>query len=395
MITIDNLLLKIVNFTVPSIEEKISIKDSRVLRNLSTSINSHLFITENQSRLLIKILKDNKDKLSEFSDEISESLKNPNWSRSFRKIEQLRKFYIGKNQDHELLLHIDFTFSSEIRKIISDLNKSVDSLVSLDSGKTWTASLTEKNIVLLVDALTPLNFEIDESIKNYYETIKSWSEIEIKNQFLITNITNLNFQKHITSDLGIETSVSQNIINDRSVRYQYFVENPKNSETTLTDCIANRTKTRVWINNTDHNLTSIISSLIDLKRLPILVIFDTLVSNKYLENLEKLHTALENNGITSNIGIYFRLENDENGKKFNTLISNNHYNYPLNNDTLVAGVMSGKLPKFFLKNNWKPMSVITLDSRMGMRHGKTAVYSNCCDCIIEWSDAPSIAEKNI
>jgi len=24
-----------------------------------------------------------------------------------------------------------------------------------------------------------------------------------------------------------------------------------------------------------------------------------------------------------------------------------------------------------------------------MRHGKTAVYSNCCDLIIEWADEPS------
>jgi hypothetical protein len=41
------------------------------------------------------------------------------------------------------------------------------------------------------------------------------------------------------------------------------------------------------------------------------------------------------------------------------------------------------------------MSVIALDSRMGMRHGKTAVYSNCCDCIVEWADEPSIIDQKI
>jgi hypothetical protein len=57
--------------------------------------------------------------------------------------------------------------------------------------------------------------------------------------------------------------------------------------------------------------------------------------------------------------------------------------------------MSGKIPKFFLNNTWKPMSVIALDTKMGLRHGKTSVYSNCCDCIIEWSDADPMFDKKI
>ena len=142
-------------------------------------------------------------------------------------------------------------------------------------------------------------------------------------------------------------------------------------------------------------MTEVIESLINLKRLPILVVFDTLVNNKYLENLEILSESLEKNGIVDNIGIYFRLPNDEVGKQFNQLIKDKQYNYPLDNTTQVAGVMSGKLPKFFLKNAWRPMSVIALDSRMGMRHGKTAVYSNCCDLIVEWADEPSVADLKV
>jgi len=57
--------------------------------------------------------------------------------------------------------------------------------------------------------------------------------------------------------------------------------------------------------------------------------------------------------------------------------------------------MSGKIPKFFLTNPWKPMSVLTLDTKMGLRHGKTSVYSNCCDLIIEWAEAPPLIEQKI
>ena len=41
------------------------------------------------------------------------------------------------------------------------------------------------------------------------------------------------------------------------------------------------------------------------------------------------------------------------------------------------------------------MSVIMLNTRMGLRHGKTAVYSNYCDLIVEWSDEPALADTRI
>jgi len=43
MITIDELLLDIVNNTNPTVEDLMSARDSRVLRSLATSVNSHYF----------------------------------------------------------------------------------------------------------------------------------------------------------------------------------------------------------------------------------------------------------------------------------------------------------------------------------------------------------------
>jgi len=108
-----------------------------------------------------------------------------------------------------------------------------------------------------------------------------------------------------------------------------------------------------------------------------------------------LSTALEHNGIFDKIGVYFRLPNDTAGKKFNQLIKEKQYNYNLTSDTQVAVVMSGKLPKFFLKTAWTPMSVVALDTKMGLRHGKTSVYANCCDLIIEWAEKETMFDNRI
>jgi hypothetical protein len=395
MITVDNLLLQIVNFSSPTIEETINSKDARVLRSLASSISSNFFITENQSRLLVKILQENSKKLSSFSEEIQNSLHSPAWSRKFRQLEQTKKLFIENDSDGDPTLVIDFTYSLQVRKILQDLTKKCENLVNIIPGRKYSADLTENNLVVLVDALAPHNFEISETITNYYTTIKSWSEQEIRDQFLLTRIEHKNFVKAITADLGVETKIDQNIINDRSIRYQYFTENIKNHGETLTEVIANRSKNRVWIDNKQHTLTDVISSILALRRAPILIVFADQVTNKYFENLEILSTALDENELTDGIGIYFRLPNDDTGRKFNTLVADKKYNQQMDENLKVAAVMSGKIPKFFLSNPWRPMSVITLDSKMGLRHGKTAVYSNCCDCIIEWAEEPVINEQRI
>jgi len=377
------------NFSSPSVEEQIPSRDSKVLKSLASIINGHQYITENQSQLLMRILRENSHKIKEFTSTINEALANPKWSREFRKISEVKKFYIEKNFDQELSLSVEFTFNSEIRKLLAGLTKNLDNAVIATSGKSCTADLTENNIVTLYEALSPLGFEIDDTIKSHYDTIKSWSKTEVENQFLLTNIEHKNFQKVISDDLGIETAIDQNIINDRSMRYQYYLTSPQNFGENLTEQLANRTKPRLYVDKNQHQMSEVIASIIDLKRLPLLVVFDTLVNNKYLENLKILSESLEENGIFNKIGVYFRLTNDDAGKNFNQYIATKSYNYPLSDDTNVACVMSGKLPKFFLKNAWRPMSVVALDSRMGMRHGKTAVYSNCCDLIIEWADEPT------
>lgn len=395
MTTTDNLLLDIVCHTSPTIEELIPSRDSRVLRSLATSVTGPSFITENQAGLILKILRENSKKIKNFHEAIQLTITSPSWSKPFRKIEQVRKMYIQKTEDGESGIKIEFTFSSEIRKIMAELSKKSSDLIHNINDKSYLSELTEKNIVTLVEALSPYNFEIDETIKNHYDTIKSWSEQDFRDQFLITNIEHKNFQRAITEDLGLSTSIDQNVIHDRSVRYQYFTDTPKNPRENLVEYIANRGKTKIWVDKNQHTLTEVIRSLKELHRVPMLIVFDNLVSEQYNTNLDILIEALENNGISEKIGVYFRLPNDGSGTDFNKKIKDRQYNYNLDYDTQVAVVMGGKLPKFFLKNAWTPMSVIALDTKIGLRHGKIAVYSNCCDLIVEWAEKEVMIDNRI
>ena len=234
-----------------------------------------------------------------------------------------------------------------------------------------------------------MQFEIDEEIINYSTIIKSWNQKEIEDRFDITNISNQNFHKSITGELGVETSLNHLTIKDRSFRYQYTFKNTEDKPATLAGDLAYRDTAKVWVDSAVYSLQQLISSLIDLRRAPILIVFPNWDSDTVYKNMLVLDTALKENNIDTNVGIYFRMDNQGNGKEFNQLISNNKYNVQLNDNTVVVGIQAGKIPKFLLKNKWTPLSVIVLDT---IRNNKSMVYANCCDLIISYTSTKPVLD---
>lgn len=389
MKTIDSLLNEIVNDNFSEAEKLISHRDSKVLKNIVRLMNEPLYITENQGKLVVKVLRENQEKFPAHLDEIKTVTESPLWERNFRVVTNVRKVYVGGEFDYKQIV-IESTFSSEIRSVVSNLNKVVSGLVVAQAGKKYFSDFTEKNIVALVEHLKPLKFTISDELKEYYETIKSWSKTDFEDQYRITTIAHPNFEKQIVADLGIETAIDQNIINDRSIRYQYFVKETEKNPKNLSEMIANRKSTKVWVDNNVFALDELFTSLNNLKRFPVLVVFDTRDSKKCIDLLKKMSESLEKSGISDGVGIYFRLDNDALGKEFNQTIAEKQYNCHLDHNTKIVGVQNGKIPKFLLKSDWKPMSVISLDH--ALRHSKTAVYANCCDLVVTYTNSEPIIE---
>jgi len=393
MKTADKLLNVLVKNHSENLNNSLPYKDARILHSLCKSINGDTFITENQAKLLIKIFKENQKVLKVLDDEFADIVADPTWSQPFRPQDTTKKVYIGKINDDAEAIVIEFAYSSSIRKKVQSLTKTVSGMAQVQSGKMFYADFTEKNIVTIVDELKEFNFVIEERVKNFYDTIKSWDKNVVRDQFLLTNIVHDTFQKQITADLGIDTAIDQTIISDRSNRYQYFTEKTEKNPENLTEKIALRNSSKIWIDKNATPLEEIFESLTELKRLPALIVFDSFDSKACSKEMVKISEILEKNGIFDDVGIYFRLNNDESGKVFNDLIKDKKYNCKLTSTTKIVGVQSGKIPKFLLKTDWKPMSVISIGTVL--RHSKTAVYANCCDLIISYTDKEPIIEPKM
>jgi hypothetical protein len=175
------------------------------------------------------------------------------------------------------------------------------------------------------------------------------------------------------------------------MRYQYFHEKSEKIPENLVEKLAYRKTAKVWVDKKTVELDEVIESLVRLKRLPVLVVFDQNDHSRCFEEMQKLSKSLEKFGIFQDVGIYFRLPNDDSGTQFNKFIADKKYNVELTAQTKIVGVQHGKIPKFFLKNDWRPMSVLAIGN--SLRQTKTAVYANHCDLIISYTDAQPIIES--
>jgi hypothetical protein len=391
--TIDNLLTLITTTKLDQLKKSIPGRDFKVLKSIGHTITTPLYITANQGSLIVKILEKHIDLFKPIVDEIDEILKNPTWKQAFRVIEKKRNLRLGTDPYGNQKLIIEFTYSADIRKSLGALEKKLLDMSSATNGKSHFFDVTEKNIVTIIEEIDHLGFDIDETIKNWYETIKSWSKREITNQFMFTSETADTFQKLVKKELGITEIPNHLLVEDRSMRYQYFTEKSEKIPENLTEMIATRTSPFCWVNRKEVGIGEIFKSLLELERFPVMVVFDGYDENRCLTDLRNFSENLEKNGIFENVGVYFRLANNENGKVFNQLIKDKNYNTQLSDRTKVVAVQNGKIPKFFLKNSWYPMSIIAIGN--SLKNNKTAVYANSCDLVINYTEQQPIIHERL
>ena len=380
MITVDTLLIELSRQGIETLSSQIANRDKKVLISLARQITSGQFLTENQSKLLIKILKENDQHIFDPTSTTRTIIDEPTWSQPFRVIEQVRKIFLAKDHDGRII--VEFTHNKRLRQQITDLNKTIEGQMLSINARQYSVPLTEKNLYQIVNAFKSNGFVIDQIIMKFYEEI---SEICSKKstQFDVFNLTNEKLITAVHDEIGQISDDNLIMLNDRSLKFQYTIF-PKNPEISLKNSLANRPSSRVWIDSSTTSLDDLVAALYELNRLPILFVFNGHDSKECLQNLKKMENSLKKCDL-NNVGIYFRFDSaGDSNKDFNATISNLGYNVKLDKLTLVAGIANNKLPKFMLKNGWYPSSVISFSNNF--KGNKTSVYCNAVDLIVYYND---------
>jgi hypothetical protein len=373
-------LLPVISQNIKQLQEAIPKKDKRILVSFAKQIDAGNFFTENQANLFVKLVKENSEIMKHVIPiDLDSVLQVNNWSKKFRILKQVRK--IGMSTTNLSNFIVEFSYNSKLSDKMTQLMPKLIGTTVKMKGFQFEVLLAEQNILLVLDTFIKDKFDIDATILAFYTEIKECLKTCVS-PFDVYNLEDGRLKAAIESDIGDITKAGVLLLHDRKCRYQYTVAETS-SEESLTAKIAQRSSRKIFINSELTSVTELLSSLKALNRLPLLVMLDGRNPEKdavYVKQLEAAVTAL---GIDNNIGIYFRYTTDVDTVHFNPLIATLEYNRPLTDQTVIAGIGTSKLPKFIIKDRWKPQSVIVFTN--SFKGNKSYVYCSDVDLIVYYN----------
>jgi len=394
MLTIDNILLNIEQHGIDKLNSSVPVKDRRILKNLVRMIQMPAFITESQGRLLIKILQENMEALHFIGSELIPSLKNPSWSKSFKTVEIVKQISIIKNSAGESFIDIECSFNKEIKKSLTTITRNIEGSAStITLGRRTSFLLTEKNLYNIVKEFDKHDFDKSEQVIKLYNDVCSLDFSGTKSSLDIHKTANVKLKNRLVKNIGVIDSTNMLLLEDRKIEFQYTVKSNLD-DSSLANKIAKRTNNKIFINSSEYTLLDVAQAIRQLRKMPALCIFDEYDAGASVKNLKIVKEVVDAVDPTINVGAYFRFNNSGDGEKFNKLISEYGFNKQLDNNNRVSIIANGKIPKFFLKSDWYPKTVISFSNHF--RNNKTSVYCNSCDLIVYYtSSQPMIGTVDV
>ena len=385
MHTIDSILPHLSQH-IAVIQSLIPKKDKRILISLAKQVSSGVFLTENQANLLVKILKENLSAVRSLFQDIDDTLDSNTWSKNFREIQKVRKIYI----DPDILNHfvLEFNFNTRLREKLGKVTPSLEGMLTT-KGSKYIIYLNEHNINVIVSTFLKDDFEIDEKLLTLYQEIEEIKKT-VTTPFEIFTTNSQKLKNVVIGDAGEIDDSNLLLLHDRKIRYQYDVSKTA-ADDSLTSKLAYRTNRKVYVNPRNISFEDLTKSLHCLNRFPALIIFEGHSPDKDTEVLSLIENAIKTCHLTGDVGIYFRHDKSSDVKNFNHAIAALGYNKNLGEHTVIAGISNSKLPKFMIKNNWKPKTVISFTN--SFRHNKSSVYCSDIDLVIYYTNTQPLDKE--
>lgn len=273
-------------------------------------------------------------------------------------------------------IEICFPFHKKTIYKIQELAKAVGSQLYFhkNNSRSHFFALTEKTVVPIVGTFRNRNFDIDKEIIDFYNLTK---EIESSPQDFIPMFDQghlINVKQKVL-DL-IPNSVIQDPAKlfDRRRRYGITDQGVEPQLHTLKDRVVFRESTDFLSNPDEHSLQSILETVYELDRYPMVVVMDERRAEEHLHEVyNELKTYIDN----TQQSVLFRQEGDT---EFNQFVKDKNLNNWVDNNTKIVYINTNKLPKVMLTSNFKPITCFMFGSTAN-RYVDTYIQDHC-DLII-------------
>jgi len=367
----------------------IDTNDGTILYSISKQIARGLALTDRQRDLVVEKLKGYKDQFDKAEIPLNMCLNN--LRQPLREID--RSTYI-KTVEHknEKYICIRFPFNKKTIMLIEELRiKTPSSEYVHERGKhTHLFRLNEVNIYAVLEKFSNKNYEIEQELVDCYGIL-----MEMKNnkEKYVPGIYGLKLKNMpqeamniIVSDIGEPTIENLAILKDKEEMYglDHFdaadLEKSISQLTSLSAKVVKRKSNHIHIDPKEWNLKDVFAMLLELQRFPVQII---LKNNDEYKNLSQSHRCLKYIIDDSDIGVMFRLDNNnENNISFNQYIKNNNLNSPVAISQKVVYTNTSKITKPLIDSGWQPKAILRLGSENTSM--EVSGFVNDCDLDIHY-----------
>lgn len=370
--------------------------DYQIISNMSDQIQLGNALTEKQSHLALRILRNHKNTLSHSIPEILDSLDDPKWKHPFRSISLAKQITIETHAPKSSYsgtqcIFVRFPYTHDLVEGMRQRNQEVHDLHRGQwdyQMKTWIFNLTEKNIAYLGDLLVPLDFQMDEQFSEYYSEIcKIREEIDQhiplltfeNGKFVIKNAHRSISQPDSDDLIAALFKAKHQGISTWDDNIQEMIDKHEN-KLTISLLTASRKKT-LWIDSETNKIDQFNELLAHGGRIMIVV-----PGGSELSLTKKWVNFAVSQGIDyANISVMFRLPNEK--AEFNQYVKEAGLNNPVSEDTKIVFV-STKITKPIIKSGVKFNTAINLGYYNHMHYSMNVMLENISNFVYYSMKAP-------
>ena len=250
----------------------------------------------------------------------------------------------------------------------------------------------EKTVEAVLEKFGDKNFEICSELLEYNNKIKHIRK-NLDDYFPYvdeSNIYNLlpKSKEVLLNELGMPTKENLFLFQDRSTKYGLHTVKGINKTDSLVSKVIFRSRHNILIKPSKYKLSEVISTIAELKRLPLLIEI-----NGSLEEINFLYTEISKIIPSATHSVLFRLDNAGPDELFNQYIKQNNMNVSLDNSPNVVYISkNSKFPKPLIQKKWQPSCMLVLESKYSGR-SRSELTLNACDLVIAYDNENSLLNR--
>ena len=335
--------------------------DAKILKSIAKQLSKGIPLTNRQHSLVLDKLENYRDQFIKKGIDID--LYKDKLMYPYRQIDRSHTLKL-----HNDTLKIRFPFNKKIIDRIEEVRR-VDHRSHEYSENTHTFKYTPQTLMKLVEIAKKFDhkFEIDEDVEDIYQQCLRLEET--KEQY-VPGVYNYKLKNVpvVVKDILLDEIGECNrdtlpLYYDRRELFglKHF-DMDKISQSyarlsVLTNKIIQRKDPTIVLQTKTHTIDQLVQSLIELNRLPVLIVLD---EKKALDQLTVCHNHFKNVVHSSEVSVCFRKPNTEERDPFNEMVSEKGINNQVDKNSKIVYINNSKLPKPLLQKDFSPRAVVSL-----------------------------------